>query len=82
MESSKVDRTFQTTDSTLLERNGQAIAILRAIRHADDFHDYEVLPMYKVRFPDGFETEVWRDEIRPWHPRGIQRTVNVESVPD
>lgn len=59
------ERTFHThTDSTLDNRNGQPITVLRAIRHADNAHDLEVLPMFVIRFPDGEQTEAWRDEIR------------------
>jgi len=56
-------RTFTTTDSDLLDRNGQQVEVVRAIRHADTFHDLEVLPMYVVRFPDGEQREVWCDEL-------------------
>ncbi len=60
------ERTFYTeTDSTLVHRNGQPIEVLRAIRHADNAHDWDVLPMFRVAFPDGAEVECWRDEIRP-----------------
>jgi hypothetical protein len=75
-------RTFLTTDSTLVARNGEPIEVLRAIRHEDNAHDYECLPMFLVRFPDGSTIEAWRDEIRPWYARGFTRTANIESVPD
>lgn len=54
---------FQTTDSDLARRNGQAVEVVGAITEPDAYHDEEVLPMYLVRFPDGFETEVWDDEL-------------------
>lgn len=61
-----MDRTFYTeTDSTLTHRNGQPIEVIRAIRHADEAHDWDVLPMFRVAFADGSEIECWRDEIRP-----------------
>lgn len=75
-------RTFQTTASDEADRNGQSIEVTRVIRRADEDHDWEVLPMFGIRFPDGHETEAWRDEIRPWYGRGIARTVNAASVPD
>jgi hypothetical protein len=75
-------RTFQTTASDLVNRNGQAVEVIRVFRRPDDGHDLEVLPMFAVRFPDGHETEAWRDEIRPWYARGIAHTVNAGSVPD
>lgn len=56
-------RTFSTTDSGLSGRNGQEVEVVRAIRHADNAHDREVLPMYVVRFPDGVTREVWCDEL-------------------
>jgi len=58
-------RTFQTTDSTLVQRNGEPVHVVRAIRRADEDHDREVLPMYVVRFHDGTTAEAWRDELRP-----------------
>lgn len=54
---------FQTTDSNLATRNGHTVTVVKAISEPDAYHDEEVLPMYRVRFPDGFETEVWDDEL-------------------
>jgi len=59
-------RTFHTqTDSTLVHRNGEPVTVVRAIRHADNAHDLEVLPMYIVRFEDGTQIEAWCDELQP-----------------
>ena len=50
------------TDSDLCVRDGQKCAILRRLtkKEADMF---EVGPMYKIRFLDGFETDAFEDEL-------------------
>lgn len=56
---------LRTTDSGLATRNGQAVTVLGVLTDPDDYHDAEVLPMYRVQFADGFgsRTEVWDDEL-------------------
>ena len=50
-------------DSELNDRTGQAVMILRPVTE-DEADVEEVGPMYRVRFPDGFETDVFEDEIK------------------
>lgn len=49
-------------DSSLNERTGQKVEILRPLteKEADLF---ETGPMYRVRFPDGFESDAFEDEL-------------------
>lgn len=54
---------LNTTDSELKHRNGRAVVIQRTITEPDETHDAECLPMLAVRFHDGFETELFPDEI-------------------
>lgn len=54
---------FKTTDSDLKHRNAQKVRIVRHITEPEDGFDAEVLPMVEVRFGDGFQTEVWPDEL-------------------
>lgn len=54
---------FVTPYDQHADRNGQEMTITRAITAADDSHDLEVLPMFEARFDDGFEIEVWPEEI-------------------
>lgn len=49
-------------DTALNHRTGEEIEILRPVT-ADEADIEEVGPMFKVRFPDGFETDVFEDEI-------------------
>ena len=55
---------FRTTDSVYRCWNGQHCEIVRSIIEPDDDHDAEVLPMRVIRFDDGFELEVWDDELQ------------------
>lgn len=49
-------------DSQLNCRTGQAVALIRSLTEAEaDL--METGPMYQVRFPDGYETAVFEDEI-------------------
>lgn len=57
---------LQTTDSNLKHRNAQKVRIVRHITEPEDGFDEEVLPMVEVRFGDGFQTEVWPDELREY----------------
>ena len=54
---------LQTTDSKLKHRNGHVLTIVRTITEPDESHDAESLPMHAVRFRDGFEAELWPDEL-------------------
>jgi len=45
------------------DRNGSEVTIVTAFTEPDDTHDTEVLPMYLVRFSDGYECELWADEL-------------------
>jgi hypothetical protein len=61
---------LKTTDSELKHRNGRAVTVLRTITEPDETHDEESLPMHAVRFRDGFETELWPDELIEWTANG------------
>ncbi len=45
------------------DRNGEPFTVVCAIDQADDDHDDEVLPMYRIRFQDGVEIEAWPEEV-------------------
>lgn len=49
-------------DSSLNARSGQKVEVLRPLtdKEADLF---ETGPMYRVRFPDGFESDAFEDEL-------------------
>jgi hypothetical protein len=55
--------TFTTEFEQYADREGQRFEVLRVITTADATHDAEVLPMYRIRFPDGFETDAWPEEV-------------------
>jgi hypothetical protein len=42
---------------------GQPFTVVKMYAVPDETHDLEVLPMYRVRFPDGFETDAWPEEV-------------------
>jgi len=44
-------------------RDGQAVVVLTTFIEPDSTHDEEVLPMFLVRFPDGYECELWPEEM-------------------
>lgn len=54
---------LKTADSNLKHRNGQKARVVREITEPESGFDAEVLPMWEVRFGDGFQTEVWPDEL-------------------
>ena len=54
---------FATTDSILFHRNGRTVTIQRTITEPEPGFDAESLPMHRVRFADGFETDCWPDEL-------------------
>lgn len=41
------------------ELNGKPFTVLAVIDQADAEHDEEVLPMYRIRFDDGYEVDAW-----------------------
>lgn len=53
---------FQSPYDQYAERNGQPFEILYEIK-GDPNIDPECLPMYKIKFQDGTEMEVWPEEI-------------------
>lgn len=65
----KFRKTFTTPFEQYRDRVGQSFVVLRKITKrtatADDCREYdmEVLPMYKIRFPDGHETSAWPEEV-------------------
>lgn len=54
---------FKSTDSNLKHRNGQWVTVTEHITEPGHGFDEEVLPMMRVRFGDGYVTEVWPDEL-------------------
>ena len=54
---------FNTTDSNLQHRNGRAVTIQRTITEPEPGFDGESLPMHRIRFADGYETDCWTDEL-------------------
>src|SRR5664280_3906120 len=57
--------TFTTPFEQYADREGQEVTILHIFTEPDETLDEEVLPMVLVRFPDGFETEAWPEELEP-----------------
>jgi hypothetical protein len=55
--------TFATPHEQYAARNGQPFQLVAGIFVADDQHDEEVLPMFKIKFADGEMIEAWPDEI-------------------
>jgi hypothetical protein len=62
-------KTFTTPFDQHRDREGQSFAVLRKITkrniRAEERAEYdtEVLPMYRIRFADGFETSAWPEEV-------------------
>jgi hypothetical protein len=54
---------FFPTGSEHQDRRGQEAEITQVVAEADDTHDWEALPMFRLRFPDGHEIEAFADEI-------------------
>lgn len=61
---------LQTTDTYLKHRNGQKVQITEHITEPTPEFDAEVLPMMRIRFGDGYVTEVWPDELLEYTARG------------
>lgn len=55
--------TFTTPFSQYRDREGEPFEILDKIMKADETHDAEVLPMYRIRFSDGTEIDAWPEEV-------------------
>lgn len=60
---STIRDTFTTPFEQYADREGQPFEVLAKIETPDQDHDEEVLPMYQIRFPDGFETDAWPEEV-------------------
>jgi hypothetical protein len=56
-------RTFTTPFEQLAAREGEPFEVIGIITEPDDDHDADVLPMYRIRFKDGFVTEAWPEEV-------------------
>jgi hypothetical protein len=54
---------FTTPFAQHANRNGQPFVVLRVISTPDATHDAEVLPQYRIRFPDNTEIDAWPEEI-------------------
>lgn len=53
---------FNTTDTELLKYNGTKVSVIRALTENEcDIED--VGNMYKVKFEDGYERDVFEDEL-------------------
>lgn len=55
--------TFTTPFDQYANREGQRFNVLAKITEPDEDHDAEVLPMYRIRFDDGFEIDAWPEEV-------------------
>lgn len=55
--------TFTTPYDQHRAREGQAFDVVAEIDKPDADHDAEVLPMFRIRFADGFEIEAWPEEV-------------------
>lgn len=60
---SQTKQIFNTQYEQYKERNGQEFEHVRKIDEPDSSHDKECLPMYVIRFKDGFEIEAWPEEV-------------------
>lgn len=49
-------------DSKLNERSGQLVEVVRPLTE-EEADLFDVGPMYRIRFPDGFETDAFEDEL-------------------
>ncbi len=53
---------FNTTDTELTKYNGKEVEIIRPLTE-DEADIVDVGNMYKVRFSDGYERDVFEDEL-------------------
>lgn len=56
-------KAFRARYNQHADRDGQPFTVLRRIAEPDAEHDQEVLPMYVIRFADGYETDAWPEEV-------------------
>ncbi len=59
----KIRETFTTPYDQYAAREGQKFTMLKKITEPTDTIDEMALPMYRIRFEDGFETEAWPEEV-------------------
>ncbi len=58
--------TFKAQYDQYLERDGQPFEIIRKVTKPEATIDWEVLPMYEIRFlNDGYVTMAWPEEVEP-----------------
>lgn len=55
--------TFTTPFTDLREREGATFTVVRKITEPEPDFDEESLPMYRIRFDDGFETDAFPIEV-------------------
>jgi hypothetical protein len=58
-----IRKTFTTPFQQHRDRIGQRFEIVRKITEPDENFDEESLPMYRIRFEDGFETDAFPVEV-------------------
>jgi hypothetical protein len=69
MVKSTIRETFVSPYDQYRDRIGQKFTVMRKITRRNitkaerTEYDPEVLPMYKIRFADGFETSAWPEEV-------------------
>lgn len=54
---------YRSPFSQHADRNGQTFVVVRKISEPDEEHDAESLPMYRIRFNDGFEIDAFQNEF-------------------
>lgn len=75
--------TFQTQQTECQDRNGQAYTLLG--RTPDDKYDRvepEAGSMWRIRFEDGLELDVWGDEIASEDSATVVGTINITPSPE
>ena len=60
-----INKTFKTSQTDLTKYNRQTVEIIRVIKKGEGGvgYDDECLPMVKIKFNDGFETDAYPDEL-------------------
>jgi hypothetical protein len=58
-----IRKTFTTPFQQHRDREGQRFEVVRKITEPDENFDEESLPMYRIRFEDGFETDAFPSEV-------------------
>src|SRR6266536_2890433 len=64
--------TFTTPYQRHADREGQPFTVLAFIDQADAEHNAETLPIYRIRFADGFVTDAWPEEVETADSRARQ----------